>query len=260
MKLYRGQIAQLLLVIIFLFGVYQAISLQNAGGKNEGNFNLQNRNVLSVIESSESIVISASFEARSASEKILEASSGVIITDRGDHLLVLVNKQIRLPETYEPSDLVFIEGKVPVAKSGLQLRQTVISGMEKMISSAKKAGVGLVVTSAFRSFWGQFDTFSQKTGSTGLEVTESFTARPGHSQHQLGTTIDFLSPSRKAVKWLERNSYKFGFVLSYPKGKEEITGYIYEPWHYRFIGQENAQEMKKTGLILEEYLRKFGVW
>lgn len=219
------------------------------------------------IVSTESILISATISAKPVSE----ISSGVFITNKGDDLLVLVNKKISLPATYAPKDLVSIEGKVSVAASGLVLRKEAANALAKMSSAAKKENVNLVVISAYRSYATQQNTFQAWMAKAGLEQAETFSARPGHSQHQLGTAVDFTSYSGKYTfsegfgsstegGWLSKNAAEFGFVLSYPKGKEAITGYMYEPWHYRYIGFENAQKMISSGLCLEEFLQKFGVF
>jgi D-alanyl-D-alanine carboxypeptidase len=211
-----------------------------------------------------------SITATISAQRSTEVSSGVIVTEKGDDLLVLINKHIRLPEDYEPTDLVTIDGKVGTTTHGMRLRKEATAALKKMSKEAKKDGVNLTVLSAYRSFWNQQATFSMWVGSSGLKSAETFSARPGHSQHQLGTTVDFTSESvnlglaenfdtSDEGQWLATNAYKFGFVISYPKNKQSITGYIYEPWHWRYIGAENAQHMIDSGLILEEYLRKFGV-
>lgn len=97
-----------------------------------------------------------------------------------------------------------------------------------------------------------------------LKVVHSYSAEPGTSEHQTGLCIDFITSTMQeldntfedteAFAWLTENAYKFGFVLRYPKGKEDVTGYIYEPWHYRFVGREAATDMHYMGLTLEEYL------
>ena len=202
--------------------------------------------------------------------KATSVSSGVIITKKGDELLVLINKHIRLPETYEPTDLVTINGLIETTRAGMMLRKEAAHAIGKMAKDAKKSGVNLVVLSAYRSYWSQAATFEEKVAVGGVLVAETFSARPGHSQHQLGTAVDFMAPSvifgqaagfsvSLEGRWLFGNAYKYGFVLSYPEGKEAITGYMYEPWHWRYIGRANAREMIDSGLILEEYLKKFGV-
>lgn len=210
--------------------------------------------------------ISASITAK----KSTEVSSGVFITKMGDDFLVLINKTIRLPASYTPSDLVSIDDIVQTTKGGMMLRAEAAESMREMNSSAKGDGVLIIILSAYRSYWSQQATFSSWVGSAGLAAAETFSARPGHSQHQLGTTFDYTSESvnlglskdltnTAEGKWMAANAHKYGFVISYPKGAEAITGYIYEPWHYRYIGVENANKMMESQVILEEFLKQYGV-
>jgi len=219
-----------------------------------------------VTQTSEPSIVNASVIAKKATE----ISTGVIITDKGDDLLVLINKNVRLPENYEPSDLVSIDGLVGTTYKGMLLRAEAVEALGTMAKAAKKDKVNLIVLSAYRSYWSQEATFSSWVSSVGLAAAETFSARPGHSQHQLGTAVDFTAESvnlgltanftqSKEGTWLSQNAPRFGFALSYPEGKEKITGYTYEPWHWRYIGVENAQKMRESGLILEEFLQKFGV-
>lgn len=217
------------------------------------------------INTAEKILIEASITAK----KSTEVSSGVFITQIGDDLLVLINKTIRLPASYTPNDLVLIDGFMETKKAGMMLRSEAAKALEELNYAAKADGASIVILSAYRSYWSQQATFSSWVGSAGLASAETFSARPGHSQHQLGTTLDYTSESvnlglskdltkTAEGKWMAQNAHKYGFVISYPKGAEAITGYIYEPWHYRYIGIENAQNLINSGLILEVYLKKFG--
>ena len=186
----------------------------------------------------------------------------------GDDLLVLVNKQYKLPSSYAPKDLV------KASKSGIRrgenyyLRSIVIPDLTRMITDAKSEGVDLSIVSGYRSYQTQIDTYNYwlKMNNGNTSLVDTFSARAGHSQHQLGTAIDFSTneigdklgdefSNTKASKWLSQNAYKYGFVISYPKGYENITGYKHESWHYRYIGLENAQNMINSRKILELYLR-----
>ncbi len=190
----------------------------------------------------------------------------------GDDLLVLVNKQYKLPSSYAPKDLV------KASKSGIRrgenyyLRNIVIPDLTRMITDAKLEGVDLSIVSGYRSYQTQIDTYNYwlKMNNGNTNLVDTFSARAGHSQHQLGTAIDFSTneirdklgdefSNTKASKWLSQNAYKYGFVISYPKGYENITGYKHESWHYRYIGVENAQNMINLGKILELYLRDYNL-
>ena len=163
-----------------------------------------------------------------------------------------------------------IDEIVQTTNSGMMLRVESANALIEMISAAKADNANIIILSAYRSYWSQQATFSSWVISAGLAAAETFSARPGHSQHQLGTTFDYTSESIKLGltkdltqtiegKWMAQNAHKYGFVISYPKGAEAITGYIYEPWHYRYIGVKNAKQMIESGMILEQYLKKFGV-
>jgi D-alanyl-D-alanine carboxypeptidase len=137
-----------------------------------------------------------------------------------------------------------------------------------MVNAATQDGMDLSIRSAYRSYATQQSTYNYWLSVNGgnVGVTDQISARPGHSQHQLGTTLDFSSgeindglggtfASTQASKWLADNAWKYGFVIGYPAGYESVTGYMYESWHYRYIGKANAQEMINSGMILELYLR-----
>lgn len=195
-----------------------------------------------------------------------------VVTRDGDDLLVLVNKEYKLPDTYVPSNLVNICNTVRnlrcVSHTDHLLRDIVIDDLQALVNDAMANGIDLSVRSAYRSYSTQADTYNYWLSVYGGDIatTDKISARAGHSQHQLGTTIDFSSAeiddglgerfaTTQASKWLEQNAINYGFALSYPKGYESITGYSYESWHYRYIGRENAQEMVNSGMILELYLR-----
>jgi D-alanyl-D-alanine carboxypeptidase len=192
------------------------------------------------------------------------------VTDQGDNLLVLVNKSIGLPSSYYPKDLVSLDGKV-LNFGGGQLRKGAADKLVQMFAAAKKAGYNLTVTSAYRSYATQQTTYNYWVSTAGATAASQISARPGHSQHQLGTAVDLsstaisnnLSPNFGKTpegKWLAVNAYRWGYVLSYPAGKEQITGYAYEPWHFRYIGTSAAGQMRSLGLDLETYLQNYGVW
>jgi len=189
-------------------------------------------------------------------------------TRSGDDLLVLVNKQYKLPSTYAPTDLVKASNAGIRRGDSYYLRNIVINDLKDMILAAQSSGIDLSIVSGYRSYSTQVSTYSYwlTKNNNDVEYVDTFSARPGHSQHQLGTVIDFSSneindalgdsfANTNASKWLKENSYRYGFVISYPQGYESITGYKYESWHYRYIGKEYATQMVNNGMILENYLR-----
>ncbi len=193
-------------------------------------------------------------------------------TRDGNDLLVLVNKEYKLPATYAPTDLVSVCAKVAnircVNNTNFLLRNVLINDLQNLVNAAVNDGIDLSIRSAYRSYNTQVSTYNHWLSVNGGSVAaaDKISARAGHSQHQLGTAVDFSSAeikdglggvfaSTKASKWLASNAAKYGFVISYPAGYESITGYNYESWHYRYIGTQYAQEIGNSGMILEMYLR-----
>ncbi|HPP04967.1 MAG TPA: DUF2817 domain-containing protein [Spirochaetota bacterium] len=161
-----------------------------------------------------------------------------------DELLLLVNKSNKLSQNYVPSDLIYFTNKdLPSDKENFQLREIIVEDLKNMIEDAKKDGVNLIIISAYRSYDTQKNLYEYWVNKLGKKEADRVSAKPGASQHQLGTTIDFNSlnvsfENTKEGEWLMKNAYKYGFIMSYPKNMEHITGYAYEPWHYRYVGKE----------------------
>lgn len=190
-------------------------------------------------------------------------------TRNGNDMLVLVNKKYKLPSSYAPTDLVSISNSgIRVTKSGMTLRSRAVNELKKLVSAAKSEGLDLAATSAYRSYATQQSTYNYWVQYNGgnVDAADSVSARPGHSQHQLGTAVDFTTASvgnqlttsfanTSEGKWLAANAWKYGFVLAFPSGWESETGFSYEPWHFRYIGISNAAKWKGSGQILEVWLR-----
>jgi zinc D-Ala-D-Ala carboxypeptidase len=187
------------------------------------------------------------------------------VTRSGDDLLVLVNKEYQLPQSYVPSDLVLASNSGLRLGGGYYLRNIVIPDLTNLVNAAKAASIDLSIVSGYRSYNTQAATYNHWVSVNGIDGADKISARAGHSQHQLGTAIDFSSSqvadglggsfsTTKASAWLAENAWQYGFVISYPSGYESTTGYSYESWHYRYIGVANAQEMHNSGMILEIYL------
>lgn len=162
---------------------------------------------------------------------------------------------------------------VSTSKAGIQgggyVRRFVIPDLAAMASAARKARAPLRVTSAYRSWSQQRTLYRREINRYGLKRGRESVARPGHSEHQLGTTIDFSSggSTRKAWhyndwaktpagSWIKANGWRYGFVLSYPSGRKGVVCYRYEPWHYRYVGRQMAAKVRASGLTLREYLWK----
>jgi len=186
-------------------------------------------------------------------------------TRDGNDLLVLVNKEYKLPSSYAPTDLVLASDSGIRLGGSYYLRNILINDLTNLINASKADSIDLSIVSAYRSYDTQITTYNYWVRINGEEEADKISARAGHSQHQLGTVIDFSSNEvtdklgvqfryTKASTWLAANAWRYGFVISYPNGYESTTGYSYESWHYRYIGVTNAQEMHDSGMILEVYL------
>jgi D-alanyl-D-alanine carboxypeptidase len=156
-------------------------------------------------------------------------------------LFPLADKQHSLGEGFVPADLTALsELDLTVNRAGMQLRKEAALALEAMSRAAEKDGVTLDISSAYRSYVNQDYLYQASIAKIGQEATDRELAKPGTSQHQLGTTIDFGSVDESFVKtkayaWLAKNAGSFGFSMSYPAGDEAFTGYIHESWHYRYI-------------------------
>lgn len=183
-------------------------------------------------------------------------------------LHILVDKERALPDGFVPPNLGYIPPEWHIPEyGGLQLRASVIEALEPMFAAAAADGVDLRIRSAYRSYDEQVSTFQYWVDLLGEEQARRESAEPGHSEHQLGTTMDFAAPDNgwellesfadtAPGLWLAEHAHEFGFALSYPRDGEEITGYIFEPWHYRYIGVEAALAWHESGLTLIEFLEQ----
>ena len=163
--------------------------------------------------------------------------------------ILLANKRYPLPSTYAPD--VDSEAK---------------GALDTMLAAAKKDGFDLVAFSGYRSFEYQTTLYNNYVNRDGVEAADRYSARPGYSEHQTGLAFDIGEKGKEdlwlteefgespAGQWLVTHANEYGFILRFPKGKEHITGYMYESWHFRYVGVEVANEIKQRDLTLEEYL------
>ena len=183
---------------------------------------------------------------------------------RSDWARSLLDTAYRLPKSYRPVGMVSV--RVAGLSGGGSVRRVVLADLRAMVRASRMAGARLAVESPYRSYATQVWTFAHwvRVGGAGAALETS--ARPGHSEHQLGTTIDFRSVgggnpwfyrdwgrSREGA-WLARNAWKYGFVMSYPKGRKSVTCYAYEPWHYRYVGRDLAKQVHVSGRTLRQVL------
>lgn len=187
----------------------------------------------------------------------------------GNHPLVLVDKQHRLSPYYYPRDLNYLSSwGVPTQGTQL-LRRGAAYNLSRMMADARANGAYMTVASSYRSYQEQARLYSYWTSIYGPGAG-GVSAPPGASQHQLGTTVDFTNASAGyglnrsfantwSYQWLLQNARYYGFVLSYPPGGYSETGYYFEPWHWRYVGPQNAINIVNRGLGLQGYLERYGV-
>ena len=175
-------------------------------------------------------------------------------------ITTLVNKYNKLPDNYEIDDLVTLDNEY--SKKGEKVREVIYNDLKKMFDEAKKDNINLNVISGFRTNEKQDTLFNNSIKKNGLDHALIYSAKPGYSEHQLGLAIDINSveesfKNTNEYKWLKNNSYKYGFIERYPEGKEKITGFGYEPWHYRYLGVDVATKIFTENITYEEYVAKF---
>ncbi len=156
--------------------------------------------------------------------------------------ILIANKSYSLPSDYAPDFLPETQ-----------------AAFDAMEADASALGLNLYISSGFRSYEYQSQIYNNYVARDGQAEADTYSARPGHSEHQTGlaldlNTIDMSFENTDEYEWLRDNAHKYGFIIRYPEGKEDITGYQYEPWHLRYLGEEIAQDVYESGLCLEEYL------
>ncbi len=178
-----------------------------------------------------------------------------------NNYLVLVNKKNKLPKSYKPSDLETLN--LNCSLKNVQLRKEAKLNFEKMCLDMEKLNLKIIAVSGYRSYKYQKNLYS-KNLKTNKKQTKKSIAKQGHSEHQTGLALDIMGNNNKYTlfnkskefNWVINNAHKYGFILRYPKDKTHITGYKYEPWHYRYVGKEIATKINYLNITLEEYYKK----
>lgn len=183
-----------------------------------------------------------------------------------DSVAVLINKQFALPDEYEPQDLVYPDVRFTFKEKieKRMMRKEAAAALEDLFEGAEKDGIYLAGVSAYRSHSTQTALFNRYVAKDGEEVAKTYSAVPGHSEHETGLAIDVSGSDGKCAAescfgdtkeaaWLADHATEYGFIIRYPEGKEAITGYKYEPWHLRYVGKEIASDIGERGITLEEY-------
>lgn len=176
---------------------------------------------------------------------------------------ILVNKYNYLSEDYIPDNLEFLSTKY--SKEGMRLVGVAKNQFEKMFIAAKKDNVNIRVISSYRSYLYQIKLYNKYKLEDGEEKADTYSARPGFSEHQTGLVVDIDDgktafdnfENSESYAWMMKNAYKYGFIERYPKDKEHITGYEYEAWHYRYVGKKIAKYIHENNITFDEYYAKF---
>lgn len=181
--------------------------------------------------------------------------------------MILVNKEYGLPWDYEPSDLTpadiaFADG---VVESRRLMRADAAEALEEMFSAALEDGIELLGISGYRSYYTQKTIYERRLEEMGEKHVSRYNARPGHSEHQTGLAMDVGCPGytdlterfagTDAYRWLRQNAHRFGFIIRYTEDGEEETGYAFEPWHVRYVGDE-ATDIWQSGMTMEAYVER----
>ncbi len=205
-------------------------------------------------------------DSTSPSETAPKEDAAKAIDTAPDSIMVFVNKEYPLPKDYVPDNLVmpdirFYSYDVPDKR---YMRKEAAKALEDMFNAAAEDGITLYGVSGYRSYARQREIYNNNVLARGKDETNKVSASPGHSEHQTGLAIDISSAdlrgtlseefgSSKEGLWVAAHCAKYGFIIRYPKDKEHITGYSYEPWHIRYVGKKNAKRITKAGVTLEEY-------
>ena len=209
------------------------------------------RSTTTVEEKSESTTSSTSASTQKKTEAPTKATTKSTTKATASHSvssptyisgILIANKTYALPSNYNPG-----------VNSAAQ------SAFNTMAADAAKQGINLYIVSGFRSYSSQASIYNNYVARDGKAAADRYSARPGHSEHQTGLAFDVNSLSQSFEntaegKWLAANCHNYGFIIRYPKGKESVTGYMYEPWHIRYLGTSTASAVHNSGLTLEEYL------
>ncbi len=179
-------------------------------------------------------------------------------------LYYLIDKKHKVGEDYVPLDLVPVKNNEfwNVSRNDLSLRREAYDALEKLSQAALNDGIKLLVSSTYRSYSYQERLFDRYVKQDGLELAERYSARPGTSQHQLGVAVDFGSITddwgeTKMGKWVYDHAADYGWSLSFPQGYEDVTGYMWECWHFRYIGVEACRFQKKWFSNVQQFMLEF---
>lgn len=175
--------------------------------------------------------------------------------EKQDDIYALVNKYNYVDTSYKPSNL-----KPLFNATNLKMVDVAADAYEEFVKGAKEDGITFIGTTAYRDAGWQKSLYDSYVNKEGVEKADTYSARPGYSEHQLGYSVDLNDPNYKEKRlspqdydWIKKNAYKYGFILRFPEGKENITGYMEENWHIRYVGKDVAKEIQDLNITFDEY-------
>ena len=194
------------------------------------------------------------------SAALLDGSMKTALPDKNiDGTSFLVNRQHSISKYYAP-----VTRKVVGPGMSQTMREDGAAALEEMFAAAKEDGINLSIVSGYRSYSKQSSIYGRKKAENGQEAADRVSARPGTSEHQLGLAMDLAKRGSsqlntsfgktKEGQWVSENAHKFGFIVRYMEGYEDVTGYMYEPWHVRYVGPEMAEAIYESGVPMEMYI------
>src|SRR5574344_193897 len=180
-------------------------------------------------------------------------------TDTSKDILMLVNKYNYLNEDYVPDKIMNVDSSYAYADNST--REDVFEAFKNMYNDALLDNITLIINSSYRNYQDQDEVWTARKKAYGAQKADNYAARAGFSEHQTGLALDINQfnttekdfENTEAFTWLSNNAYKYGFILRYPKDKENITGYSYESWHYRYVGKDTAEKIVNEGITFDEY-------
>lgn len=238
------------------------LQLQTDGLHATGIYDEQTKETIQAILAGEKTVDPASQLAKPS-----EATAQKTSIENPYEVMAVVNKTYSLPDNYEPVDLIVPNVRFPFEEDDpkKQLRAVAAEALESLFTDAEGDGIYLFALSGYRSYDRQVAIFASNVEKHGEDHANTYSARAGESEHQTGLVMDVTTESvnfnlvtdlgeKEEGIWLAENAHKHGFIIRYPKGKEDITKYQYEPWHLRYVGEKAATDIYENKLTLEEYL------
>ncbi len=256
----------LLIIPILIFGIFKFHIKTDSKNDNSNITESENNTV----DNSASTGNASQDQTDSAAETIKGSlvlkTQGTLQANTKAGSFVLVNRNSILAPDYIPENLTVPKVKfIPKASPSVkQMSETASAALEKLFYAAAKSKIYLLSVSGYRDYYYQESLYNSKVSTDGKTQADKYVAQPGTSEHQTGLAMDIVSTEynkldegfvkTRAYKWLIENCSKYGFILRYPEGKQAVTGYSFEPWHFRYVGISAAEDIMKNSITLEEYI------